>query len=372
MILILTKIYFSKNKKISKIESNKIENEIANELINTDIFSDYYEQANKKLKELTLEEKIGQLFLVRYPNSDQKEVLKKYKFGGYLLFERDFKGKTKTEVKEMINKLQEASDIPLLIAVDEEGGGVVRVSSNQNLAKSRFKSPMELYKLGGLEAIKEDTLEKSKLLSNLGINLNLAPVVDVSTNPNDYMYKRSLGKNTNLTSMYAETVIHESKKENVSYTLKHFPGYGNNIDTHQESSIDNRSYEDIVKNDLPPFHAGIKAGAEAVLVSHNIVTSIDKNSPASLSKKIHELLRDELSFTGVIITDDLDMGAVSKDEEATIKAILAENNIIITTDYQKSIESVKQAIQAGTIKEETIDKLVSNVIAWKYYKGLLK
>lgn len=337
-----------------------------------EIFSKYYSKAKKKVKSLSIDEKIGQMLLVRYPSKNQKNILKQYKFGGYIFFGKDFKGKSKTQIKNRMAELQKSSKIPLLIAVDEEGGTVVRVSSNKKLAKSKFKSPSALYKIGGFKKIKQDTIEKSKLLSSLGINLNLAPVVDVSTSSKDYMYKRSLGKNAKLTSIYAKTVISASKGRNVSYTLKHFPGYGNNVDTHKGISIDRRTYKSILNKDLLPFKEGIKAGAESVLVSHNIVTSIDNKNPASLSKKINNLLRKNLEFSGVIITDDLDMGAVSKDKNATVKAILAGNDIIITTDYKGSIKSIKKAIKDGKISEKQIDNAVTRIIAWKYYKGLLK
>ena len=225
--------------------------------------------------------------------------------------------------------------------------------------------------MGGFEQIKQDTIYKSKVLSHLGLNLNLAPVVDVSVNPNDYMYERSFGSGTELTSTYAKTVIESSKDTGVSYTLKHFPGYGNNADTHTGSSVDQRSYDDILNNDLPPFEVGIKAGAEAVLVSHNTVTSIDASNPASLSASVHNLLRNKLNFTGIIITDDLDMGAISSISDATVKAILAGNDLIITTDYEDSVNQVKKALQNGTISEDLIDKLAFRILAWKYYKGIM-
>ena len=367
--------------KNSDIQNIEIVNYSVSETINTSsipasyqdngIFSTYYVMAYNKLQELTLDEKIGQLILARYPDESLLEDLEKYKLGGYIFFEKDFQNKTKNEVKQMINEVQDNSDIPLLIAVDEEGGKIVRVSSNPNLVSERFKSSKELYSLGGMDKIREDTINKSNVLSDLGINLNLAPVVDVSTNSNDYMYERALGQSTEITSQYAKTVINASKGLGVSYTLKHFPGYGNNSDTHTGSSTDNRSYESILKDDIPPFESGINAGAEAVLVSHNIVTSIDSENPASLSPKIHNLLRNELNFTGVIITDDIAMGATKEIDNAAVLAVLAGNNIIITTDYVDSINSIKDAINNEVISEDLIDKLAFKVLAWKYYKGLM-
>ncbi len=345
------------------------ENGIPISFLDNGIFKDYYKQAYRKLKEMSLDEKISQILLVRYPDNGVS-VLKNKQFGGYVFFAKDFENKNKSEVKDMMNSLQAVSKIPILTATDEEGGKVVRVSSNPLLASTPFKSSRELYLAGGFEAIKEDTINKSNLLYDLGINVNLAPVVDVSLNPDDYMYSRSLGENTEVTSKYAEEVIKASKGYGVSYVLKHFPGYGNNKDTHGGSVTDNRSYEEILKNDIPPFKSGINEGAEAVLVSHNIVKSIDENNPASLSTNVHNLLRNELDFTGIIITDDLAMGATANIPDATVKAVLAGNDLIITTDYDASINSIKSAINDKTIDESLIDKLAFRVIAWKYYKGL--
>ena len=123
----------------------------------------------------------------------------------------------------MINNVQNISKIPLITAVDEEGGSVVRISSNNNLTPNKFKSPQTLYKEGGFDLIRQDTIKKSNLLYELGINLNLAPVVDITTNNTDYMYKRTLGENKELTANYAKEVINASKETKVSYCLKHFP-----------------------------------------------------------------------------------------------------------------------------------------------------
>lgn len=351
--------------------ASKNEDGIPTSWLDDGIFSSYYIQAYNKLKTLSLNEKIGQLLLVRYPDKNAISALKKYHFGGFVFFEKDFSGLTKKQVQNRMEELQNTSNIPLLTAVDEEGGKVVRVSSNPNLVKERFKSPSELYKLGGFNEIAQDTIEKSRILYHLGLNLNLAPVVDVAASKDDYIYDRTLGENTELTSTYAKTVINASKGTNVSYTLKHFPGYGNNEDTHNGSVIDNRTYYNIEKYDLPPFKAGIDSGAEAILTSHNIVNYIDSSNPASLSPVVHNLLREKLGFTGITITDDLDMKAVSSIEDATIKAILAGNELVITTDYEKSFNSIKNGIEIGRISENHIDQLAFRILAWKYYKGLM-
>lgn len=334
------------------------------------IFKEYYSFAKNRLEKMTLEEKIGQLLLVRFPEK-ASEMVKKYGFGGYVFFGKDFKNKTKEEVQNMIEQVQKASPIPLLIAVDEEGGSVVRVSNNPKLMDSPFLSPSELYQDGGLERIKEDTVQKSLFLSTLGINLNLAPVVDVVTDPNAYMYTRALQEDTKTTAAFAKTVITASKGGSVSYTLKHFPGYGNNADTHTSSITDSRTYESIVNNDLPPFQEGIKAGAESVLVSHTVVANIDSSSPASLSIPIHNILRKDLKFTGVIMTDELSMQAIDGIDNIYVKAIEAGNDLLIVTDYETAIQEIKTALENKSLSKEVINDRVLRILAWKYYKGML-
>ncbi len=334
------------------------------------IFSNYYTLAEEKLKTLSLDEKIDQILLVRYPE-DGVSILKKHQFGGYLFFENDFKDKTREQVQSMMLSLQESVKIPILTAVDEEGGSVVRISSNKNLRKEKFKSPSELYKEGKMAAIEFDTIEKSALLNELGLNVNLAPVVDVSTAKDDYIYDRALGEDTETTSEYAKTVIRASKDMKVSYVLKHFPGYGNNKDSHETKVEDTRPFEEIKKTDLPPFETGIKEGAEAILINHNIIKNIDDKNPASLSSSIHNLLRSDLGFTGIIITDDLAMNSLNDIENKTVKAVQAGNDLIITTDYDTSEKEIKDAINNKTISESTLDKMVFRILAWKYYKGLL-
>lgn len=360
-------------KKINKMKSYTIVKEtvsIIDQLESNGIFSAYYDLAKEKLDKLTVDEKIGQVLLARVPEGDATEAVKKYKFGGYVLFERDFKDKTKEEINTEIKTYQDVSDIPMIMATDEEGGKVVRASSNTKLRSTPFLSSQDLYKKGSFDLIREDTLDKSKFLKDLGINVNLAPVVDVVTDTTAYMYNRSFGQNTELTSKYAETVIKASKTDDVSYVLKHFPGYSNNSDTHSGSSVDGRTLEEIKETDLPPFKAGIDAMAEAVLVSHNIVDSIEKDTPASLSKNVHEMLRQELNFSGIVITDDLDMLATKNSQDVYLNALKAGNDMLIVTDYDAAFDEVKAAINDNILDPDVLEKAALRVIAWKYYKVL--
>ena len=331
------------------------------------------DKITKMLDNMSVEEKVGQMFMVRVPKENADKRVSEYHLGGYIMFGRDFDNKTKEEVINNIASWQEASDIPMLIGVDEEGGTVNRISTNTEFRSEPFKSSQELYAEGGFDLIYEDTITKANFLKELGINVNFAPVVDVSTNPDDYIYKRSFGKNANLTSEYAEVVVRAMKESNIASVLKHFPGYGNNTDTHTGIAIDNRTLETFKESDFLPFEAGIKAGANIVLVSHNIVTNIDPDNPASLSTRVHEILRNDLGFAGVIITDDLYMDAISKnyDSSVAVLAILAGNDLICTTDFESQIPEVIAAVEDGTISIDRINESVRRILELKLELNLI-
>ena len=332
------------------------------------------DRAGEILQSMTLEEKVAQLFLVRCPKENAAQVAQQYQFGGYTLFGRDFKDHTPEQVISDIQSYQDASKIPMLIAVDEEGGPVTRVSSYSQFRAVPFWSPRSLYTEGGLDLIQSDTEEKCKLLASLGINVNLAPVCDISTNPEDFMYERSFGGTPEETADYVALVVGTMNENGIGSALKHFPGYGSNEDTHTGIAVDNRSLENFRENDLIPFQAGIDAGAPIVLVSHNIVNSIDPDRPASLSPAVHELLRSELKFEGIIMTDDLYMDAIrdyTGGEEAAVMAIIAGNDLLCCTDYETQYPAVLAAVQDGTVSEARIDESVLRILNYKLSSGLI-
>lgn len=330
----------------------------------------------KMLAGMSVEEKVGQLFMgCFYSGIPSSASADGYELGCVLLFGTAFDGSDKEAVTAAIRELNDASDIPPLVAVDEEGGTVNRVSSSPAFRSEPFRSPRELYASGGMDAVISDIHEKNALLAGLGINLNLAPVLDISTDPNDFMYQRSLGQDAAVTSEYAKAAVAACLEDNVGCCLKHFPGYGNSADTHNGIAVDSRSAEQIRNVDMLPFAAGVKAGAPAVLVSHSIVSALDPDLPASLSPAIHEILRDELGFDGVIITDDLSMGAIaefSPDSDCAVAAILAGNDMLCTGDFAKQCSSVTEAVNNGTITEERLDDSVRRILKWKMDLGLIR
>ncbi len=332
------------------------------------------------LASLTTEEKVGQLFFVRCPAESAVEDITTYHLGGYVLFGRDFADKTADDVIQTLRAYQDAAaadtGIPLLLGVDEEGGTVVRISSNPHLRGEKYRSPQKLLATGGTEALVADTEEKDALLSALGINVNLAPVADVSTDPADFMYDRTCGLDASGTAECIAAVVAQMAGDNMGSVLKHFPGYGNNVDTHTGIAVDDRSLDTFRENDFLPFSAGMEAGdgKAAVLVSHNIMTAVDDALPASLSPAVHDLLRTELGFDGVVMTDDLAMDAVaaySADGAVAVMALQAGNDLIITTDYRTQIPKVLEAVEAGTLSMDTIDAACRRLLTWKQSLGLL-
>lgn len=332
------------------------------------------------LAEMTVEEKVGQLFFVRCPAQGAAEAVAQYHLGGILLFGRDFKDGadnwlTEEQLRGTLDSYQAAAEIPLLMGVDEEGGSVARASRNPNLFPKKCSAPQTLFARGGMDAIRDDALGKNTRLLELGINVNFAPVADVSTDPGDFIYDRTLGQDAQATANYVRTVVEQMNAAGVGAVLKHFPGYGSNVDTHTGIAVDQRPLEQFRSADFLPFSAGIQAGAGSVLVSHNVVTAVDDQLPASLSPAVHQLLREELGFTGVILTDDLAMDAVeayAQDGSVAVLAVLAGNDMVVTTDFQTQIPLVLDAVAEGTIPEALLDEAVGRVLGWKYDLGLLE
>ena len=324
------------------------------------------------LRDMTTEEKVGQLFLARCPDIHAVGDVSRYHLGGYILFGRDFENKTREQVVQAIDSYQAEARIPMLIAVDEEGGIVCRVSSH--FRDSRFPSPRKLYAQGGLDLILETEAEKCLLLRDFGIQVNAAPVCDITTDPNAFMYSRSLGQSPEETGRFVAGVVDVMQEYQIGGILKHFPGYGNNTDTHTGIAVDNRTLSELESVDLIPFAAGIEAGCGAIMVSHTFVNCLDSVYPASLSPAVHQYMRTSMGFDGVIVTDDLVMQAITDlygAGEAAVLAILAGNDLLCSTEYQVQYAAVLEAVQSGRISAEQLDQAVLRVLNWKWELDLI-
>ena len=333
------------------IEDGTVIYEPTSPLLSSDLFGAYYERATEIMNTMTLEEKVGQLFLIGIAQTNGEEIVRDYHPGGIVMFAYNFSDQTVASEKEQIASYQANSRFPLLISADEEGGTVVRVSKYPAFRDTPFLSPQELYAQGGWDGVYQETIEKGNLLKSLGINLCLAPVADISNNPNDYIYERTFGGSAEDTSQFIEISTKAYRETNTGCTLKHFPGYASNLNTHNGSSVDNREQSQFYENDLKPFQAGIDAGAPVVMVNHNIVSCFDAENPASISQEVHSVLRKDLHFSGLICTDSLDMGATKN----------------VTAGYP----IVLQAVHTGRISENRVNESVIRILAYKLYYRLM-
>ncbi|MBQ5337733.1 MAG: glycoside hydrolase family 3 protein [Oscillospiraceae bacterium] len=328
-----------------------------------------------RLRAMSLHEKAEQMMISSAADEATAAAAIRRGAGAMCLFAGAFSGKSAAAVQAMTARLQAAAKTPVLIAVDEEGGPVNRVSLNPQLRAAPFRNSRVIFDEGGWDALRGDTAEKADLLLSLGVNVNLGPVCDVPVDPSNYIYSRTFGLNPHETADYADVVVSEMRAHRLGSVLKHFPGYGGSIDTHQFMAYDTRDYSAFTESDFLPFLAGIRAGADAVMVSHNIVNCMDPEHPASLSPEVHRILREELGFTGVIMTDDLGMNAINLytgGQNAAVAAVLAGNDFVMFADDAASADAIVAAVESGLISEEQINESVLRILRWKQSLGLIE
>ncbi len=333
------------------------------------------DKAELLLQQMSLEQRVGQLFIIRCPQEGAQEDIVRYSPAGFVLFARDFKDETPQSARNKIQEYQQASAIPMLMAVDEEGGTVTRISRYPAFRSEPFLSPRKIYQQQGLQGIIATETEKCQLLKSVGVNVNLAPVCDVTTDKNAFMFSRSLGQSPQVTGDYVKTVVRLMRSQGVGAVLKHFPGYGNNTDTHKGVATDNRPLSRLEAEDLVPFAMGIEADCDAIMISHVYINAIDDKLPATLSEKVHLYLKEQMGFNGVIMTDDLAMQGITEvfgAEEAAVTAVLAGNHLLCSTDYPTQYNAVLNAVKNGQIPQSKVDEAALKVIKMKMNLGLIQ
>lgn len=329
---------------------------------------------DQMISKMSVEEKVGQMFYALCPSVGGGEFVAQYHLGGCLLSGDFFDDKSADDVRATIRDIQSRTLVPLLFGVDEEGGTVVRVSYHQQLRDTAFDSPKNYYQNGGWEAVEAAETEKAELLTSLGINVNNAPVCDITSNTESFIYDRSFSGDVDEVNTFVKKVVDIYKSKKLGTVLKHFPGYGDNTDTHEDMSYDARSLDEFRASDFIPFTEGINEGADCVMVAHNIMADVDEEYPASLSAKVHDILRNELNFDGVIMTDDIAMQAIAKyagDEASAVTAVKAGNDMICCSEAETQYPAVVQAVQNGEISEEQINASVKRILTWKKNLGLI-
>ncbi|WP_203626128.1 glycoside hydrolase family 3 protein [Lacticaseibacillus mingshuiensis] len=335
---------------------------------------------DRYIDRMSLDEKIGQLFISRTPASvaQAQNDVAQYHLGGLILFGTDFSGQTVSSMQAKLAGFQAASKLPLLIATDQEGGTVSRLSDSAAISAGRsFPSPQQSNAAGGTAAVVKAAEASAQLLKTLGVNWNFAPVADVSSDPNSFIYARTMGMSYADTANVISQVVPAIQNQGVAASLKHFPGYGSAIDTHTQFATVDRPLATLKAEDLVPFQAGINAGVDSVMVTHIVMSAIDPDYPASLSAKVVKLLRGDLHFDGVIITDDLAMGAIKQFATAhhlstpDVLAVQAGNDGVMADDYATGIPAIKAAVANGSITMTQLDSAVRHILQLKVKLGLV-
>jgi len=314
---------------------------------------------------LTMRTYIGALFMMGIPGPEldkvTKEIIIEFGIGGIILFSKNIKDpfQLASLCKELQDISIKAHKVPLFIGIDQEGGRVSRL----NFPFTQF--PGNIHMANTEDPIKEvDRFAKvvSHEMSLVGINMNMAPVLDVCYPCPEFLKERSFGDDPNKVAMLGEVIIKRFYKERIICVGKHFPGLGlSNTDPHHELPVININYDELKNRHIYPFKRAISAGVPCIMVSHAIYTEIDPDLPISISPKAVKILRKDLGFNGVIITDDMEMGAIKKKwkvSSSVIKAIKAGVNIILIcksqTEVVESILILQDMVKEGDIPYKKI------------------
>ena len=334
------------------------------------------EWVNNTLDSLTLEEKIGQMMIVFYTSSSVDNTLQSaltdIKPGGFILFKENITTYEKT--LNFIKEVKKTADIPMFISIDQEGGNVQRLLSLKDLSVSNIPYMNYVGNSNDVSVAYDVGKVIAEELRVFGINMDFAPVIDVYSNlENTVIGKRSFGNDSTLVSKMGIHLAKGLLENGVIPVYKHFPGHGNtSVDSHYVLPIVDKTKDELYSLDLIPFIEAINNGAEVIMIGHLAVPSITGNNvPASLSKElVTGLLKEELGYNGLVVTDALNMGALTKyysQEEVYVKAIEAGVDILLMpSSSRKALSAIKNAISEGVISVERIDESVRKILRLKY------
>lgn len=339
---------------------------------------------DETLAGMTLHEKVCQMMFVTpeeltgedgvtVAGDATRQALENYPVGGIVYFAKNLE--SQDQVKEMIDNSQKYSSVGLFVATDEEGGVVNRL---MDTVGTTYIGSMYYYKDDGDETAYENAYTIANDMSALGFNLDFAPVADVWSNPdNTVIGERAYSDDYAQAAELVGNAVKGFNDGGVMCTLKHFPGHGDTAeDSHYSSAYVHRTKEEIMADEMQPFRSGIEAGAEFVMVGHLIVPDIDE-VPATLSYKIATgILRDELKFEGVAITDSFEMESIADNysvDDAVVMSVKAGMDMILQPkDMASAVNSIEQAVADGELSEDRIDESVRRILTLKESRGLLK
>lgn len=368
-------------------------NSINSDNINVDKTKNDTSNADKQItvdeiiNKMTLEEKVWQMFFVRpedivdnisiaiQAGTATEEALKKYPVGGIIYFSQNIENRE--QLTQMIKTTQKYSEIPLFISIDEEGGRVSRLG-NANVGVT-LHPPMAQIGAGKNPEVAGDIGETlANELLELGFNMDFAPVADVITvENNEDIGDRSFGKDPEIVAQMVTAQVSGMQDNGLVSTLKHFPSNGSTAaNTHEETGVCTRTLEQMRETEFIPFIAGIEAGADVVMIAHMTAVDID-NVPSTLSKVVvTDILRNELNFDGVVISDALNMGAITSVYSPEEVAVLAVNAgvdlLLMSPDVKAAANAILEKVNSGDISQERIDESVRRIISLKLKRNIIK
>lgn len=332
-------------------------------------------KAEQLMKDMTLEEKIGQMLIVYYraseADSNLANILNEVKPGGFILFGENFE--SYEQAKKMIDTINSTSDIPMFMSVDQEGGRVQRI---KNLSDANVTIIPSMNRVGNMndEKLSYDVGRVvGEELRVFGINMDFAPVLDIYSNvDNTVIGNRSFGNTSEIVTKMGLSFAKGLQSTGVIPVYKHFPGHGDTSeDSHYTLPVITKTKEQLEELELIPFKEAIKNNAKVIMIGHLAVPNITgDNTPASLSKKvINDWLKEELGYKGLVITDALNMGALTNDyskKEIYVNAINAGVDLLLMPSPSKeAVRIIKEAVANGEISEKQIDESVLKILELK-------
>ena len=329
------------------------------------------DKVDKQMSTMSLDEKIAQMLVIYYlsptVDDDLLNVIKTYSPGGFILMLDNYS--TFDETKKFIDTLNENSKIPMIISTDEEGGLVQRLKALTDVEVTDIPPMYDVGKTGDISKAKEVAKVLAEELRTLGINVTYAPDADIWTNSdNTVIGDRAFGNDPKTVSNMAIAFNQALEENGIMGCFKHFPGHGDTLaDSHYSLPVVNKTYDDIKSLELIPFQNVIENGAKMIMIGHIALPNITgDDTPASLSKKIiTDILKNDLNYKGLIITDALNMGALTEnytDEEIVTKAVSAGADLLLMPNgTAKTIEYIK-----NNISEDRINESVKKILIYKY------
>lgn len=371
LVFLLTGCGYKKDNEIN----NSITNDEKENINGTDeIMREEKEPIDDKINSMTLDEKIGQMIITGFNgseyNDDMDRLINEYKVGGVILFARNIEDSN--QMIDLTRALQENNNnLPLFISIDEEGGRVSRLPDDVE----KFPSAFTIGLINDQQTAYENGKEIGYTLKRLGINLDYAPVLDIYSNENNTVIgDRAFSTEESIVSTMGIATMEGIEDADIIPVVKHFPGHGDTeVDSHYGLPIVYKTLEELRNFEFIPFVKAIESGCDVIMVSHIILNEVDSINPASLSKiVISDLLRKDMGFDKVVITDDMSMGAITSImsiEEACIKSIEAGCDILLLGNAYEEIEqvinSIKLKLYNGEISEEQINKSVKRILELK-------